>query len=178
MARAGTQRQQIAQALTRQLTTAQQARTLRRTSGRKEGATDVTTVIAPAEDEAEAEASAADSACSPAQEEPPQPDWAILHNEHDVGVLQAECQALVNAIAQMGAQVNMPMLQLASRAFAMMRLLVLKNVCTEAETQGEEFTALRAILREQLLSVEADLAKRTGKSVQAVHTPKIVVARR
>src|SRR5258707_7756423 len=184
MARAWTQRQQIAAALVRQLTTAQQARTLRRTTsnsgGRKEGEPDVATVIIPQAEAEAATASLLDAVASPSPEpEPPaQPDWAILHNEHDVGVYQAECQALVNSMTQMGAQANMPMLQLAARAYATMRLLVLKGVCTEAETQGEEFLALRAILREQLLAVEADVAKRTGKSVQAVHTPKIVVARR
>jgi hypothetical protein len=111
-----------------------------------------------------------------AEPEQPEPKPAgILHNAHEVQAIQAECQALVNRMAQLGAQPDTGHVQSAAGIFAVMRILVLKGVCTDDEAEGERFLGMRQILRDLLMRVEAEAAARGG--VQAVRQPNIIVAK-
>lgn len=115
----------------------------------------------------------------PEQPEQPEPESPVARqfNEHDVNSLQKECQGLVNAMARLGAAVDMPRVEASAGTYAILRILVTRGVCSESEAEGERFTAMRDILRQGLQQVEIQAAQRDGKRVQAVRGPGLVVAR-
>ena len=100
----------------------------------------------------------------------------ILHSEHDVTRLQGECQHIVDTLARMGVGVQMEQLESRVAWVAILRLLVAKGICTDAEAEGERFTVMKGMLGEILHSVEEQQLQQGKPQIQRVERPKLAVA--
>lgn len=116
---------------------------------------------------------AVDAAATPAAPEP-----EPLHTADDVVRMQKECNAILDAMRQRGYGVDLAAMRTAAEPYALMRILVLKGLCTEDEAQGEMFATMRERLRAALHNVEEQQTTGAAKKVQPVKAPRLVVARR
>lgn len=110
-------------------------------------------------------------------------------NAHDVKRAEEQANKLLAAIAALGVQIpinalDVSTLRLHARVQGLCRLLVAKGVVTEAEVQYEEMVALCQSLGAVLQQVEtarlsqpASQSSSQGPKVEAVRTPKLLVAR-
>lgn len=102
----------------------------------------------------------------------------VLHTAHDVERLGHDCDAMLSGIQKLGASVNVEMLKASAEPFALMRLLVLKGVCTEEEARAEVLLRMKDQLAVILQQVEEQVAKRTsGPEIEQVHKPRLLIAK-
>jgi hypothetical protein len=91
--------------------------------------------------------------------------------------LENECNQLVQAIAGMGAQVNVEAIKYSAQAFAALRILVLMGVVTEQQVNVEVLMAERNTLATALQQVEQQRLAAQKPQIATVRQP-IQIARR
>lgn len=103
----------------------------------------------------------------------------VLHTAHDAERLGKDCDSLIQGINQLGASVNVDMLRASAEPFALMRLLVLKGVCTEDEARTEVLQRMKDQLASILQQVEEQVAQRSqsGAQIEQVRAPRLLIAK-
>jgi hypothetical protein len=101
---------------------------------------------------------------------------AVQVNDHDAEVLRKQVAGIATEIMNLGYRFDMDAVRASAESYAVMRLLVVKGVCTDAEAQVEVYSRMRGMLAATLQQVEEQILKDGKQRVQPVRTPGLVVA--